>query len=309
MEALQLTIEPRGPFATPLHGDTLFGHLCWAARDRYGEDRLGSALAAARPPFIVADALPQGYLPRPIMPPPVTDESVDYQEMKRLKKRRHLSGTGLAQISGSMTPRAVIDKLLLDDAQTDGAGPVSTSRPGVRIDRLSGAAAKGALFERLETWYHPEARLDCYVLYNPDVFTREELLRLWTDIGETGFGKQASIGRGRFRVADVTDRPAALTTPESGYFMSLSPGVPDGGCEVMSGLTRTTFPKHGPVLAVRGLAFKNPVRLYLPGTLYRVTDPDRPVYGKALSHVSREEGHVHPAYLLPYYVNPGGGNL
>ena len=40
MQAYKLTLTLQSAFATPLKGDTLFGQLCWAIRNRLGEDAL-----------------------------------------------------------------------------------------------------------------------------------------------------------------------------------------------------------------------------------------------------------------------------
>ncbi len=42
MDSYQITLSLQSAFATPLKGDTLFGQLCWAIRNRLGEERLES---------------------------------------------------------------------------------------------------------------------------------------------------------------------------------------------------------------------------------------------------------------------------
>jgi len=44
MECLRLTVRPMSAFAGPIKGDTLFGQICWAARNRWGEPRLRELL-------------------------------------------------------------------------------------------------------------------------------------------------------------------------------------------------------------------------------------------------------------------------
>jgi CRISPR-associated protein Csm4 len=52
---------------TPLHADTLWGHLVVYYGYRYGQDALGDLLEQFEedPPFVVSDGFPEGYLPRP----------------------------------------------------------------------------------------------------------------------------------------------------------------------------------------------------------------------------------------------------
>ena len=71
MRSLCVTIKSLSAFGGPIKGDTLFGHLCWATRNRHGEERLQDLLAGynqGRPFAVCADALPQGHLPRPAWP-------------------------------------------------------------------------------------------------------------------------------------------------------------------------------------------------------------------------------------------------
>lgn len=64
-------ITPLSALGTPLSGDTLFGQLCWALRNRYGETRLIGLLAdytQGQPFMVIANAYPAGYLPKPSLP-------------------------------------------------------------------------------------------------------------------------------------------------------------------------------------------------------------------------------------------------
>ncbi len=44
MQSICVTLTPLSAFATPLKGDTLFGQLCWAIRNRLGEAYLNQCL-------------------------------------------------------------------------------------------------------------------------------------------------------------------------------------------------------------------------------------------------------------------------
>ena len=92
MHHLPLSIEPRSAFATLLKGDTLFGQLCWALRDRLGEHRLRELLQGyteGRPFAVVSDALPERCWPRPLVPSAMFG-NVDPTERKAMKKRTWL---------------------------------------------------------------------------------------------------------------------------------------------------------------------------------------------------------------------------
>ena len=71
MQTYKLNLTLQSAFATPLKGDTLFGQLCWAIRNRLGEDTLTDCLAGytnSQPFAVVSDAFPEGYFPLPKLP-------------------------------------------------------------------------------------------------------------------------------------------------------------------------------------------------------------------------------------------------
>lgn len=58
MKLYRFTLTPQSAMGTPLVGDTLFGQLCWAVRNRFGEARLSELLegyTAQRPFMVVSD--------------------------------------------------------------------------------------------------------------------------------------------------------------------------------------------------------------------------------------------------------------
>ena len=71
MKLYRFTLYPKSAMGTPLVGDTLFGQLCWAVRNRFGEARLTVLLEGyreQRPFMVVSDAFPQGFFPLPSLP-------------------------------------------------------------------------------------------------------------------------------------------------------------------------------------------------------------------------------------------------
>lgn len=72
MQKLRISIEPRSAFISPLQSDSLFGQFCWAWRETRSEASLASLLQGMpeRPPLVFSSAMPQGFLPWPLLPPP-----------------------------------------------------------------------------------------------------------------------------------------------------------------------------------------------------------------------------------------------
>lgn len=73
-----IELELEGPYATPFVSGTLFGELCWALRRRDGERALTDWLDPIRRGaeiLLLSDVLPEGLLPKPLLPPPPFDST------------------------------------------------------------------------------------------------------------------------------------------------------------------------------------------------------------------------------------------
>ncbi|MBK6715480.1 MAG: hypothetical protein IPG57_10385 [Burkholderiales bacterium] len=106
MRTFKLTLRPESAFGTPLAGDTLFGHLCWALRWRQGEASLTALLEGytrGQPFAVLSDALPAGLLPRPNLPASrlqrAGDPKVDPQQRKA-ERSQLVSVAGRSRLHG-----------------------------------------------------------------------------------------------------------------------------------------------------------------------------------------------------------------
>ncbi|MEF3193035.1 MAG: CRISPR-associated protein Csm7, partial [Halothiobacillaceae bacterium] len=207
MLTLKATLAPCSAFGTPIKGDTLFGQLCWALRNRLGEARLVELLDGytdGRPFAVVSDAMPVGHLPRPTLPGHVFKPLAD-TDRKAEKKRIWMPVEHLA------TP--IADWLAHCRAAHELPGGEAQSHPHPHnaIDRRTGTTGEGfAPYSLTRHWYSEGARLDLWIVLDEARLSIDELEQALADIGELGFGRDASIGLGRFRVDALTpaDLPA-----------------------------------------------------------------------------------------------------
>jgi hypothetical protein len=91
MTPYRFRIKPLSAFGTRPLGDTLFGQMCWALRNRHGEARLAELLTGyteGRPYAVVSDALPAGHWPRPALPGHWY--TMDSEDRKAVKQRAWL---------------------------------------------------------------------------------------------------------------------------------------------------------------------------------------------------------------------------
>ena len=279
MKYLLLVIEPRSAFATPLKGDTLFGQLCWALRDRFGEDHIGELLQGytkGRPFAVVSDALPARCLPRPVLPS-VLFGDIDPRERKATKKRAWLRQSDFDRPMGEWLGCMVEDpdqaghgRDAVGSARTL-HGPLAKQETRFRnsIDRRSGTTTGGgfAPYGVEQFWYRHGTRLHCHIVYNADRIDADALQRAMTDVGRFGFGRDATVGLGRFTVTRREgDGQGALpvSQDDATSWLTLAPVAPQGlGWKPERCWYRpfTRFGRHGNAAAHLGNPFKAPVLL------------------------------------------------
>ena len=92
-------------------------------------------------------------------------------------------------------------------------------QPHNSINRLTGTTGRGdfAPYTLMQRWHAPEVALCCRVVFDPERIEAAEIRQLFEDIGATGFGRDASIGLGKFAVETAdrasTGRPKRTPTP------------------------------------------------------------------------------------------------
>ena len=279
MQHLVLGIEPRSAFATPLKGDTVFGQICWALRDRHGESRLRELLQGyteGRPFAVVSDALPERCWPRPAVPP-LTFGKLDPKDRKAAKKRVWLHRDDFGRS---------IDEWLChmsaDPNETgDGAGPIGSpemaSHPLMKrearfrnsIDRRTGTTTDEgfAPYGVPQFRYREGARLDCHIVHDADRIDADELRQAMRDIGSLGFGRDATVGLGRFTVERCEqggETGLPLSQDHATSWLTLAPVAPQGlawNPERCWYHPFTRFGRHGNVAVHFGHPFKAPVLL------------------------------------------------
>jgi CRISPR-associated protein Csm4 len=154
---------------------------------------------------VVSDALPWNHLPKPTLPghwfTPL--EEVD---RKVIKKQRWLPRENLSW------PVAEWLRVCKTSAQLPGTEPQTHPQPHNSISRASGTTGTGrfAPYAMSQLWYgsSPSASdspvsLDIYVALDEARLSQDELKNLFKDIGDFGFGRDASIGLGKFEISRI----------------------------------------------------------------------------------------------------------
>jgi CRISPR-associated protein Csm4 len=301
MQLYRARLRLEGPFASPLASGMIFGQLCWMLRELEGEGALESWLAEPARLWAVSDAFPADHLPRPLL----VGQTID-ADRKALRGRSFVTRAGFLKARKALSARDLNKDTLR--APTDKLHRIARNS----IHRHSGRALdQGGLFFRPEYWpgsdANGEADRDLYI-EAPDA-DLPRLRALLAHLGRSGFGKAASLGRGRFELREVAPDRELGNLPGANRRMSLSRGIL--GANMRDALWRVEphFGKTGPqlTLGVGAAPFKRPLLLTRSGATFAPAGegrfgawlggvhPTRPEIGHNAFHVAipfTEAGHA-----------------
>lgn len=275
-----LTLE--GPLGTPVRSNTLFGHLCWALRHRAGETALVEWLAGFdEAPLRLSDAFPVGALPRPLVRPLGPgglerwlerhggEALENLSRLKGYRKRRWIGVDDFLALRDGFSEERLYDRWAQSGDDPGGARAPRTERVARnQIDRLTGRTPEtDGLFFQHDTWYPGEGP-HLWVFADPGGLGAERLTELLTLVGRLGYGRDASIGRGRFR-AEQAEPPAGLFEGGGNRWMTLSRGILTPGMEKPRYRLSTHYGRLGADRATgQASPFKKPLLLVEPGSTF-----------------------------------------
>lgn len=312
MHSFCVRIRPKSAFGTKLKGDTLFGHLCWAILHRDSENRLSSLLdgyTGGRPFAVVSDAFPAGYLPRPVLPGHWFRE-VPNADRKTVKKRAWLP------MDQFYTPIEEWLMHCLPASTIPGGDAEENPQPHNTLNRHTGTTGEGefAPYMMNQLWYGSRghnmreglkepAEFELFVILDESRLKVEELKDLLADVGTVGFGRDASIGLGKYeiRAFSAFDLPAH---ENANAWLTLAPCAPQGlpwQTAYCFYQPFTRFGRHGDVAVHGGNPFKTPVLLADTGAVLMPAEYEsKLITGQGLggdgSLSKRIPGTVHQGY-------------
>lgn len=289
MQSYQLTLKPLTAFATALYGDTLFGQLCWAIRNRYGEDKLTELLKGytEQQPFaIVSNAFPEGYIPLAKIPGHFYKE-VAGLDRKAVKKRAWLPLDALSKPVSEWLHYASSEA---DIAQAYGDKEITKlqqthPQPHNSINRQTGTTGDGfAPYSIEQHWFHPQLQWHCYIQIDEQRIELKSIRQCLEDIGQIGYGRDASIGMGKFAILEC--QPFQFNAQnQTNAWLTLAPCAPQGqGYDAEKSYYQifTRFGRHGDRAVQQGKPFKNPVLLAQAGAVFSLTNTKNPWIGQGI---------------------------
>jgi len=264
MRATLFRLYFQGPLKELPRAPTLLGHVLWWYRYTHGREALEGLLENPLP-FRLSSVFPEGWLPRPKLPPVQVEDTVLRKALKNLRLIT-LETFGMVAERG--------EEALLEAPEVRGQKalpePRRLRRSRVGIDRGTGAARRGILFTQELLFPDPRTPYALYVMREAPFDLRDAL----AFVGEMGFGGGASVGLGRFRV----EGPKEAELPEAkaaNAYATLAPGPLEGALYYelepywgrLGGAYVGSKPFKGPYLRTReGSVYKEPTSLYLDTT-------------------------------------------
>lgn len=286
MQDYCIKIKPLAPIGTPWQSDTIFGHLCWqvvfGAIDMDIETFLES-FRDGHPPFVLSEAFPAGYLPRPMIyaPSPRVDTPEEYDRQKKKKKARYITKADFVHRCRGESP---LDTFLPDPWRM-------VIRPHASPDRNSFSTDhEGGFFETEAIQLEHQDGLEIYIRTEPN--WKERVLTLFQALEQVGFGRDKSTGLGAFRLGEMIPVEIFQAVDDGcNGFVNLSSMVPakDDPREGWFRL-RTKYGKLGE--GVFGNPFKRPLLQIEPGAVFYAGGEIRPYYGRLVRDIAPGDSRV-----------------
>ncbi len=181
---------------------------------------------------------------------------------------------------------------------------ITHTQPHNTIHRLTGTTGEGQFAPYTQKIMHcfPNLKLAILALIENDKTDIHRVCSALENIGRWGFGRDASIGQGQFKI--LSNKKISLPNPGPGTnaAYSLAPVVPQKDSFKQAFFRPfIRFGKHGDQLARSGQPFKNPVIMADEGAVFIPRDQAffaKPYMGMAVTGLSKTE----PATVMQGYA-------
>ena len=286
MTLLKTTITATSNFATPLQGDTFFGQLCWVIRYHFGVKRVEELLSEyeSHPFLIVSDGFATGYLPKPSLPSSLLQEDPDQKKENRKKVWMRLEALQQGEYAKAKSDKEIGNQLIVDAVVKNSIDYRSSTTGGEGFDPYS------------EEEYAFQSQ-DLYFLVDETRFSLEALETSIKLLGEMGYGKNSTIGKGRF-VSSLLQEVLLPTQPTTTYMLLSSLNAKGLKAKAFFYEPLTKFGKHGGEFATK-TPFKKPLLLAKSGSVVVFETPQSLTYvGSAIRGHSFHQETVHQGYAI-----------
>jgi len=168
-----------------------------------------------------------------------------------------------------------------------------------QIDRVIGSTGEGMLFFESETFFSVGVGLWCVVAVDGDE-TRARLQAAFRYLSDTGLGANRSVGKGHFEITLADEIALPNAGENANAIVSLSRYLPNKGewntehkplryeIKTVWGKREQKFPRV-PDGSKSPPIYKEPLRMFSPGSIFPLDAPRREVYGRLAQVVKGNE--------------------
>jgi len=230
MQVYRYQIAPLSAFATPMRSDTLYGQLLCAAAELDGNAGVKGLIAQfsdKQPPFVLSSVVPAGKLPVPVLPGIKRSQFnklvhgkmfETLSQHKEFRKRSTVSVADWVAVAGQLSSLKLFQYYRDKTAGVAGSEIKSSRTMHNSIDRNSNRVIEGGLYSEEATYFKPGFSYDLYV----KTADHGGFERLLSHVAATGFGADASSGKGQFEFSVDEGFDDAIFHHQGNAGMSLS---------------------------------------------------------------------------------------
>jgi CRISPR-associated protein Csm4 len=160
------------------------------------------------------------------------------------------------------------------------------------INRMTMTTGGGMFspYSEAANYYYPETELAIFILLDEEATDIDRLMSALERIGQTGFGRNASIGCGKYTLGKCEEKKLP-SVKEADACYNLAPAIPEKKLYKDCWFTPfTRFGRHGSSLAASKNPFKNPVIMADEGAVLIPADRSvfsKPYLGCAANNISK----------------------
>lgn len=300
MNIYKCHIKPSSPFATLPYADTIFGQLIWMLR--FQKKDVGYLLESYldEPFLVVSDFLinNKGYIPR--LPQPIKKSSKE-EQLQKMLYMKHKKNYNVIDIDYLLNQNSIkIGELLENSEKQDNVK--SYEMVHCTINRMTGTTGENVFSPyTVKEYTFAEGVNFTFYFGIKDSSIYQDIVDALDFMGRYGFGKDASTGKGQFRVETV-DKINIHRQNNANALYTLGPTVLEGiKAQRIFYEPFTRFGRHGALYATSGTPFKNPVVMAKQGALIIAPESNlfsKKFVGKGLDKLSAHSETVHQGYSL-----------
>ncbi len=291
---ISLKLIPLSPFAIKPSSDSFFGQICYMLfLQGYNLDEILYNYESD-PFLVVSDFFPMGNITAPQMPLKPSDKIniFNLAQRKILKNKNKLNIKNLIDNKVlTINTNGLIDEMVEDEDSVIYSNYITRAS----INRELGSTTKGKTASFSSVEYEYTAKNDnfyfqVYLYVKPEY--QDIVIQAVKDIGQTGYGKKASIGRGYYTV--VEENTVIINTDDCDSILFLSNTIISSFeqyCKKIYYVPVTRYGKHG-LLTSLYYPFKKPFVMASSGALaFNVTDDvfNKSYIGMAATGVSQHK--------------------